>query len=50
MPSRYTDGSKFVFLRKESIIMVRNGSGDREGKFVAKMGLSDPEGFSLEFF
>jgi hypothetical protein len=50
MISRYADGRKPVFLRRDSVIMIRNGPRDREGEVLAKMDLAEPEGLGLEFF
>ena len=50
MASCYTNRCKAVFLRRESIVMVRNSAWNGEGEFVAKMGLPNPKGFGLEVF
>jgi hypothetical protein len=48
MGSRDTDCRKAIFLKRKSAIMVRNGTGNGESEFAAKVELSEPEGFGLE--
>ncbi|MDO9125069.1 MAG: hypothetical protein Q7V12_11715, partial [Deltaproteobacteria bacterium] len=48
MASRDANGRKAIFLKRKSTIMVRNSTGDGESEFVAKVELSEPEGFGLE--
>jgi len=43
MIPRNANSSKSILLRREGLIMIRDGPGDGEGKFVSEMGLADPE-------
>jgi len=47
--TRDTDRRKSVFMEGKGMVLVRNRSGDGEGKLMAKMELSEPESLSLEF-
>jgi hypothetical protein len=47
--SSNTDGCESVFLIGKAIIMIGNDIGNGKGEFIAKMDLTKPEGFGLEF-
>jgi hypothetical protein len=48
MIPRDADGSKSILLRKEGMIVIRGSPRKREGEFVSKTSLSNPERLGLE--
>jgi hypothetical protein len=48
MIPRDADGSKSILLRMEGMIVIRGSPWNREGEFVSKASLANPECLGLE--